>query len=156
MPRANRIAADFLREQMHTDGIKSSELSSVFTEEPPDLDTFLYDSSYLNHLRPTLPTVDSDGYAFELSPIQRDFLRSFEQIFFPELYIAMVEEFGPSPGEKVASTQTSQFITLKTDSGLNLGTSNQVQLPRLMRTMEKCSRRRPQIPSLKDSGLCMK
>ena len=95
MPRANRIAADFLREQMHTDGIKSSELSSVFTEEPPDLDTFLYDSSYLNHLRPTLPTVDSDGYAFELSPIQRDFLRSFEQIFFPELYIAMVEEFGP-------------------------------------------------------------
>ena len=95
MPRANRIAADFLREQMRTDGIKSSELSSVFTEEPPDLDTFLYDSSYLNHLRPTLPTVDSDGYAFELSPIQRDFLRSFEQIFFPELYIAMVEEFGP-------------------------------------------------------------
>ena len=95
MSRANRIAADFLREQLHTDGINSSELSSVFTEEPPDLDTFLYDSSYLNHLRPTLPTVDDEGYSFKLSHIQRDFLRSFEQIFFPELYIAMVEEFGP-------------------------------------------------------------
>lgn len=92
--RARRIAADFLREQMQMDGIKSSMLSQIFHEEPPPLDTFLYDPKYLNHLRPTLPSPDESGYPFKLSPIQWEFVRNFEQIFRPELYIAMVEEFG--------------------------------------------------------------
>ena len=92
--RARRIAAEMLREQLQMDGIKSSELSTVFKEEPPDLETFLYDHKYLNHLRPTIPTPDESGYAFRVSPIQFDFLRNFEQVFKPELYIAMVEEFG--------------------------------------------------------------
>ena len=95
MAQANRLAAEFLREQMQMDGIKSSELSAIFHEEPPALETFMYDQKYLNHLRPTLPTVDDVGYPFKLGDIQLGFLRSFEQIFQPELYIAMVEEFGP-------------------------------------------------------------
>lgn len=91
---ARRIAADFLREEMQMDGIKSSELSKIFENEPPTLTTFLRDAKYLNHMRPTLPGVDDQGYAFDLYPIQYDFVRNFEQIFHPELYIAMVEEFG--------------------------------------------------------------
>ena len=94
MSATNRIAADFLREQLQMDGIKSSELASVFKEEPPALDRFLYSPDYLNSLRPTIPRPDEHGYEFRLGPVQWDFLRSFEQIFLPELYIAMVEEFG--------------------------------------------------------------
>lgn len=90
-----RIAADFLREQLEMDGLNTSALSQIFVEEPPPLDVFMYDHKYLNHMRPTLPAPDESGYAFKLSPIQWEFLRDFEQIFHPELYIAMVEEFGP-------------------------------------------------------------
>src|SRR5574344_385383 len=89
-----RIAADRLRESLEMDGMNTSALSSIFKEEPPDLKTFLYDSKYLNHLRPTLPYVDESGYKFTLSDVQYDFVRNFEQVFEPELYIAMVEEFG--------------------------------------------------------------
>lgn len=91
---SRRVAAEFLRDQLQMDGIKTGTLSSIFENEPPPLDVFLYDHAYLNHMRPTLPSPDESGYAFRLSPIQWDFLRNFEQIFKPELYIAMVEEFG--------------------------------------------------------------
>lgn len=89
-----RVAADMLRDELEMDGLKTSALSDIFENEPPPLNTFLYDSAYLNHLRPTNPFVDESGYKFTLSPIQYDLVRSFEQIFKPELYIAMVEEFG--------------------------------------------------------------
>lgn len=130
---ARRIAADFLREEMQMDGIKSSELSKIFENEPPTLTTFLSDSQYLNHMRPTLPSVDEAGYEFVLSPIQYDFVRNFEQIFRPELYIAMVEEFGdywsPLPmkhmfvanwgksclvaGETVFNSKTGQWVKVE-------------------------------------------
>lgn len=92
---ARRIAADYLREQFEMDGLSTGALSSIFESEPPKLNTFLYDSAYLNSMRPTLPTVDESGTPFKLTPIQWDFLRNFEQVLKPELYIAMVEEFGP-------------------------------------------------------------
>lgn len=92
---ARRIAADYLREQFEMDGLGTGALSHIFESEPPNLSTFLYDSNYLNHMRPTLPSIDTSGTPFTLTPIQWDFLRNFEQIFKPELYIAMVEEFGP-------------------------------------------------------------
>lgn len=92
---ARRIAADFLREQFEMDGMNTSALSGIFDSEPPHLADFLYGVDYLNHLRPTLPTIDESGYKFTLTPIQWEYLRNFEQIFKPDLYIAMVEEFGP-------------------------------------------------------------
>lgn len=130
---SRRIAAEYLREQLEMDGLKTSALSSIFAEEPPDLKTFLYDKKYLNHLRATIPFPDENGYKFTLSDIQYDFVRNFEQIFSPELYIAMVEEFGPqwSPlpmknmfavchgkgcpvaGEKVYSTEDGQWRNIE-------------------------------------------
>lgn len=89
-----RVAADYLREQLKMEGAGLGALSATFNDEPPGLNDFLYDAAYLNHLRPTQPTVDESGYAFTLSDIQFDFLRNFEQIFRPDLYITMVEEFG--------------------------------------------------------------
>lgn len=91
---SRKIAAEFLEEQLQMDGIGTGKLSEIFDEEPPPLDVFLYDKKYLNHMRPTVPIPDESGYAFKLSPIQFDFVRNFEQIFYPELYISMVEEFG--------------------------------------------------------------
>lgn len=144
MSRANRLAAEFLRDQMQTDGIQSSELSRIFKEEPPPLKTFLYDQKYLNHLRPTLPSPDLEGYAFELSPIQWDFLRNMEQIFYPELYIAMVEEFGQEwaplpmknmfaaawgkgsshPDTPIYDQHTGQWIKLRDFSGSLVASAN--------------------------------
>lgn len=76
------------------DGIKSSYLSEIFTDEPPPLDVFLYDTKYLNGLSENYPTPSEPG-SFRLSEIQYDFVKNFERIWAPELYIAMVEEFGP-------------------------------------------------------------
>ena len=83
-----------LEDLYQTEGVGAGALSHIFKEEPPPLDVWLYDAKYLNHMRPTLPTPDLTGYPFKLSPIQYDFVRNFEQIFYPELYIEMVREFG--------------------------------------------------------------
>ena len=75
--------ADMLRNELEIDSNKStSELSKLFDEEPPPLDVFVADQKYLNN--PTTP----------LSGIQFDFVRHMEQIFRPETYVLMVEEFG--------------------------------------------------------------
>lgn len=127
-----RIAADYLREQLQMDGESTGKLGSIFEEEPPPLSRFLYDSKYLNHLRKTTPTLDEESYAFRLSPIQWEFLRNFEQIFYPELYIAMVEEFGeewapmpmknlfalswgkcPVEGELVYNSKNGQWVKIE-------------------------------------------
>ena len=140
-----RIAADKLRESLEMDGMNTSALSSIFREEPPDLETFLYDEKYLNHLRPTIPYADTSGYAFKLSDIQYDFVRNFEQIFEPELYIAMVEEFGdkwsplpmknmfanswgkgcPVAGEKVYSSDDGQWRNIEdVVNGINVAATD--------------------------------
>lgn len=89
-----RILADMLEEKYQMNGAGAGALSAVFKEEPPGLETFLYDSKYLNSLRPTLPYPHTSGFEMRLSPIQFNFIRSFDQVFKPDLYIEMVREFG--------------------------------------------------------------
>lgn len=60
---------------------KATMLDDLFEVEPVPLEVFIKDKGYL-------------GQPFGLGPIQFDVVRHFEQIFFPETYIQMVEEFG--------------------------------------------------------------
>ena len=137
MSSTSRILADMLEEMYETEGVGAGALSHIFKEEPPNLDTWLYDSKYLNHMRPTLPTPDLNGYKFTLSPIQYDFVRNFEQIFYPELYIEMVREFGEywapkpmknmfalewgkgsrSPDSKIYNADTGEWVPLRSFEG---------------------------------------
>lgn len=55
-------------------------LDRIFREEPPDLTTFVTSPAYLNNP--------------PLSPIQYDAVRHLEQVFMPETYHAMAEEWG--------------------------------------------------------------
>src|SRR5215207_2965615 len=77
---ARRIAADMLRESMQIDGVKPSSLSGIFEREPVPLTQFITDPNYLANPR--------------LGDIQFEFVRHLEQIYKPDLYPAMVEEFG--------------------------------------------------------------
>lgn len=77
---ARRIAADKLRESMQLDGTPTSALSSIFEREPVPLSEFITSSNYLANP--------------PLSGIQYDFVRHLEQVYKPELYPALVEEFG--------------------------------------------------------------
>lgn len=77
---SRRIAADILREEFQTDGTPTSMLTEIFDREPVPLPVFITDKAFMGHPN--------------LSPIQFDFVRNLEQIFLPETYIAMVEEFG--------------------------------------------------------------
>lgn len=63
------------------DGAPTSSLSDIFEREPVLLHTFITDAAYLRNP--------------PLSKIQFDFVHNLEQIFYPETYIAMVEEFDP-------------------------------------------------------------
>jgi hypothetical protein len=60
---------------------ESSPLESIFEVEPVDLTTFITDKAYLNN-----PA---------LSDTQFEAVRHLEQIFLPETYPLMVQEFGP-------------------------------------------------------------
>jgi hypothetical protein len=75
-----RILADMLREEHQMDGTPVSALDDIFEREPVDLTTFITDRNYLHNPR--------------LGPIQFEFVRTLEQIYKPETYIAMVEAFG--------------------------------------------------------------
>lgn len=77
---SNRSLADQLRDRLQTDGVKTSELSRIFSEEPPDLTRFMREKKYL-----ASPA---------LSDVQYEAIRHMEQIYEPELYPAMVEEWG--------------------------------------------------------------
>jgi len=76
----NRIIADMLRDDLQMDGTPASALSDIFEREPVPLTAFIADNAYLGNPR--------------LSGIQFDFVHKLEQIYLPETYIAMVEEFG--------------------------------------------------------------
>lgn len=80
--RRRMSMADMLRNQLELDTDKATPLSDVFEEEPPLLLPFVSDKKYLDQTGVIL------GY------YQHDFIRHFEQIFYPETYILMVEEFG--------------------------------------------------------------
>lgn len=83
MPRhgyIRRIAADMLREDIQSDGVPAGELTSIFEREPAPLKEFVESGSYLGNP--------------PLGVIQYDFVRHLEQIYRPDLYPAMVEEFG--------------------------------------------------------------
>lgn len=66
------------------DGLPTSALSDIFETEPVPLATYLYDSKFLGLAKQKI----------ELSPIQFDFIRHFEQVYNPETYIALVEQLG--------------------------------------------------------------
>lgn len=106
--------AEQLREKHQTEA--PNKLSSLFEEEPVDLDTFVRDKAYLNN---------PDG----LYNWQFDFNRHLEQIYNLDTYIAMVEEFGEHwnpvrmvnyliaevgkcqvAGERVYNAQTGQWV----------------------------------------------
>ena len=75
-----RVIADMLREQYQTDGTPTGMLGDIFEREPVNLTTFITGRAYLRNPR--------------LSDIQYEFVRMVEQIYRPETYIAMVEQFG--------------------------------------------------------------
>lgn len=121
MPSAlsRRIAADILREEFEMDGMPTSMLGDVFDREPVPLTQFITDPNYHKHP--------------PLSKIQFDFVKQLEQIYLPETYIAMVEEFGEqwspipqrhmlvlewgkgskSPDSEVFDSETGQWVLLK-------------------------------------------
>lgn len=74
--------ADMLRNELHIETTAATPLSDIFDEEPPTLGNFISDKKYL----------DQEGVV--LGDLQYDFIRHFEQIYLPETYILMVEEFG--------------------------------------------------------------
>lgn len=58
-----------------------SSLSSIFDEEPVDLETFIQDKKFLGFTN------------FNLSPIQSEAVQVMERVYYPELYPLMAEEF---------------------------------------------------------------
>lgn len=74
--------ADMLKNELEIETGPVSKLAEIFDDEPPPLDTFVTDKKYL----------DQQGVVLGVD--QRDFIRHFEQILYPETYILMVEEFG--------------------------------------------------------------
>lgn len=85
MSKLNRILAERLRDEHSTDGLPVGALSSIFEEEPPSLERFLYETPFLGLGRQNI----------QLSSIQTEFIRYFEQVLSLDTYIAMVEQFGP-------------------------------------------------------------
>lgn len=77
-PTSKARLADLLREEV---GESPSALEDIFEEEPVDLTTFVQDKKYLGNP--------------PLSAVQYDFVRHFEQIYLPQTYPLLVEEFGP-------------------------------------------------------------
>lgn len=71
------LLADLLREDV---GETVGSLDDLFVEEPVDLSCFVQDKKFLNNP--------------PLSPVQYEFVRHFEQIYLPETYPLLVEEFG--------------------------------------------------------------
>lgn len=80
-----RIFAQFLQEQLEVEDRDLTPLERTFREQPPPLEIFVGDASYLNF--------DSDGMA--LGSIQYSLVRHLEQILRPETYVEMVKEWGP-------------------------------------------------------------
>lgn len=74
--------AEMLRDTLEIDTTEAKPLADIFDEEPPTLNQFISDAKYLNQV------------GVNLSTLQYDFIRHFEQILYPETYILMVEEFG--------------------------------------------------------------
>lgn len=77
---AARIMADMLREEHQTNGTPTGALSDIFEREPVPLTQFVTSRNYLANP--------------PLSAVQFDFVRTMEQIYTPDTYIAMVEQFG--------------------------------------------------------------
>ncbi len=73
--------ADLLVAPAPPQNTKKSKIEDVFAEEPVSLDVFVQDKRFLGNP--------------PLSPIQYDFVRHFEQVFYQNTYKMMVEEFGP-------------------------------------------------------------
>lgn len=80
--RRRMSISDMLKNEFEIETGPVSKLNEIFDDEPPSLDVFVSDKKYL------------DQQGVTLGHDQRDFIRHFEQILYPETYILMVEEFG--------------------------------------------------------------
>lgn len=76
----SRSIAERLRERQEINERQETPLEEIFAEEPPPLDVFVQDKKYLNNP--------------PLSPVQYEVVRHLEQIYLPDTYPMMVENFG--------------------------------------------------------------
>ena len=78
-----RLLADMLQNEFEVEDRDLTPLDDVFAEQFPPLLTFIADKQFMRY------------GSMELSPIQEQLLRHFEQILRPETYIEMVRYWGP-------------------------------------------------------------
>lgn len=114
-PKKRFSLAEQMRNEQHLVTKSNASLTGVFSEEPVPLEVFMKDKRYLGQ-------EDSN-----LSPIQYDIVRHMEQIYLPELYPFMVENFG----EYWEPVRFVNLITCELGKGSGKNYSTQIAVARV-------------------------